>query len=210
MRNYRQYCGLAAGLDVVGERWTLLVVRELLLGPRRYGELLADLPGMGTNLLAERLKSLCRMGVITKDDQVYELTERGRGLADAVHALTRWGLSFLGDPSAEAVCRPHWGLFGLQAMADGSRVPGLDESYEFRIDDEVFHLRVAGGEARAERGPADRPAMVMTTDARTFVRLGSGSLTAAEAAAAGLLSVCGDPKASARCAKVLGLRREAA
>src|SRR5688572_32363812 len=95
-RNYGQYCGLASALDVVGERWTLLIIRELLLGPRRYGELLAELPGIGTNLLAERLKSLVEMGVLTKPvsrDQGYELTELGRQLREPVLMLARWGMA---------------------------------------------------------------------------------------------------------------------
>ncbi|SDM84696.1 winged helix-turn-helix transcriptional regulator [Allokutzneria albata] len=205
MRSYRQYCGLAAALDAVGERWTLLVVRELLIGPRRYGELLADLPGMGTNLLAERLKSLTRLGIVAKDDQVYSLTDRGRGLAGAVRELTQWGLAGLEEPDEGVVCRAHWTLGGLRAMADARRVPGLEESYEFHIDDEVFHLEVSGGVARAGRGPAERPAMTMTTDAKTFVRLGSGRYRARDARAEGRLTITGDPAAGRRCAAVLGL-----
>ena len=205
MRSYRQYCGLAAALDAVGERWTLLVVRELLIGPRRYGELLADLPGMGTNLLAERLKSLSRLGIVTKDDQVYTLTERGRGLAGAVRSLTEWGLAGMDEPDEDSICRAHWGLGGLRAMADATRVPGLEESYEFRVDDEVFHLRVSGGVARVGLGPADQPAMTMTTDAKTFVRMGSGKYPARTARAEGRLTITGDPEAAKRCATVLGL-----
>ncbi|WP_246843301.1 winged helix-turn-helix transcriptional regulator [Allokutzneria sp. NRRL B-24872] len=205
MRSYRQYCGLAAALDAVGERWTLLVVRELLIGPRRYGELLADLPGMGTNLLAERLKSLSHLGIVTKDDQLYRLTERGRGLGAAVGSLTRWGLAELDEPESGTACRAHWGLGGLRAMADARRVPGLEESYEFHVDDEVFHLRVSGGAATVGRGPAERPTMTMTTDSKTFVRLGSGDYSARTAQAEGRLTIEGDPQAARRCALVLGL-----
>ncbi|MCP3802728.1 winged helix-turn-helix transcriptional regulator [Allokutzneria sp. A3M-2-11 16] len=208
MRSYRQYCGLAAALDAVGERWTLLVVRELLIGPRRYGELLADLPGMGTNLLAERLKSLSHLGIVTKDEQVYTLTERGRGLMGAVRELTRWGLAGMDEPDEDSICRAHWALGGLGAAADASRVPGLAESYEFHIDDEIFHLKVSGGVARARRGPADQPAMTMTTDAKTFVRLGSDKYTARDAQAEGRLTITGDPEAARRCAKVLGMGGE--
>ncbi|GAA3985892.1 helix-turn-helix domain-containing protein [Allokutzneria multivorans] len=208
MRSYRQYCGLAAALDVVGERWTLLVVRELLIGPRRYGELLADLPGIGTNLLAERLKSLSHLGIVAKDDQLYRLTERGRGLGAAVGSLTRWGLAELEEPESGTACRAHWGLGGLRSMANAARVPGLEESYEFHVDDEVFHLRVSDGSANVGRGPADQPAMIMTTDSKTFVRLGSGDYSTRAAQSEGRLTITGDPQAARRCALVLGLGGE--
>src|SRR5712691_3728539 len=97
-RSYNQYCALARALDVVGERWTLLLVRELLLGPRRYKDLLDGLPGIGTNLLADRLKHLEDAGMIRRvvlpppaGSAVYELTELGRRLEPAVFELGRWG-----------------------------------------------------------------------------------------------------------------------
>jgi len=209
-RNYRQYCGLAAALDAVGERWTLLVVRELTLGPRRYSELLADLPGIGTNLLAERLKKLRSLGVVRRvrcadGGHSYELDEAGESLRESIAALARWGMPRLGDISDQGAVRAHWGFFAVASMADATRLPGVRETYEFRVDDEVFHLRVADGAASAVRGPAESPALTATVDATTFARIGARVLTPAEATAQGALAVTGDPGAVQRCSAVLGL-----
>jgi DNA-binding HxlR family transcriptional regulator len=207
-RNYRQYCGLAAALDAVGERWTLLVVRELLLGPRRYTELLADLPGMGTNLLADRLKKLCALGVAERfdDGHGYRLAPRGAELLPAVLALSKWGVGLLGEPSAGMVTRPHWALLAVQAMADASVLPELDETYEFQVDDEIFHLAVAGGAVSVARGPAAGAVLRIHTDATTFIRIGAGALGPFEALATGALTMSGERDAVLRCASVLGLR----
>ncbi|GGL40657.1 winged helix-turn-helix transcriptional regulator [Planomonospora parontospora] len=208
-RNYGQYCGLASALDVVGERWTLLIIRELLLGPRRYGELLAELPGIGTNLLAERLKSLVEMGVLTKPasrDQGYELTEIGRRLRDPVLMLARWGMSFLGAPDDGQEVRPHWGFLAVQAMIDPDRTPDVDEVYEFHVDEVVFHISVDQGVPRAVEGPATGPcSMVARTDAKTFVEIGAKRLSPFEALASGRLTLSGDPDAIMRSSALLGL-----
>src|SRR5436305_5264922 len=105
-RSYNQYCGLAAALDMLGERWTLLIVRELLVRPCRYRDLLANLPGIGTNLLAERLKFLTDNGIVQQRDvggrskrQVYELTNAGQALRPVVLSLARWGLEHVSDLS---------------------------------------------------------------------------------------------------------------
>src|SRR5690349_25163474 len=126
-RRYDQYCALARALDVVGERWTLLIVRELILGPRRYTDLLGALPGIGTNLLADRLTSLEREGIVERDRlpppaaaAVYALTEYGRGLEPAVIALTRWGSRRLRQPSRSDHFRPSWlGIAMLAAFRPG-------------------------------------------------------------------------------------------
>src|SRR5262249_19104128 len=104
-RSYRQYCAVARGLDVVGERWTLLIVRGLLVGPKRYKDLLDGLPGIGTNLLAARLKELEKVGVVRRTvlpppagSTVYELTESGQALEPVVMALGRWGVRLMDEP----------------------------------------------------------------------------------------------------------------
>ncbi|GAA3119686.1 helix-turn-helix domain-containing protein [Planomonospora alba] len=208
-RNYGQYCGLASALDVVGERWTLLIIRELLMGPRRYGELLAELPGIGTNLLAERLRSLVEMGVLTKPasrDQGYELTELGRRLREPVLLLARWGMSFLGAPGEDLEVRPHWGFLAVQAMIDPARASDLDEVYEFHVDDVVFHISVERRVPHAVEGPAAGPcAMVARTDAKTFVEIGAQRLTPFEALASGRLELSGAPDAVMRASALLGL-----
>lgn len=206
-RNYGQYCGLASALDLLGGRWTLLIVRELLIGPRRYGELLDALPGIGTNLLAARLKFLTGQGVLSRaDDQRYQLTELGEQLREPVLGLARWGMEFLAAPGPGMVVRPHWGFLAVQAMMDPARAAGVDESYEFEVDGLVFHIAVEAGVPRAAEGPpAHPPAMRAKTDARTFIEIGTGRLTPFEAVAHGRLALQGEPEAVTRASTLLGL-----
>ena len=115
-RRYNQYCAVARALDIVGERWTLLIVRELLSGPKRFKDLLVGLPGIGTNLLTARLKDLEGYGVVRRTilpppagSKVYELTELGRSLEPVIAALGQWGLEFLDNPpNQEDDLRPAW------------------------------------------------------------------------------------------------------
>ena len=117
MRSYGQYCALAKALDVVGDRWTLLVVRELLLRPCRYGELQDGLPGVATNLLAERLRALEEGGVVTRDeDGRYVLTEWGNRLATPVGELIRWATVLMGDKHDSEAFRSRWLELPLQLM----------------------------------------------------------------------------------------------
>jgi len=210
-RTYGQYCGVAAALDVLGERWTLLIVRELLVRPRRYGELLGALPGMGTNLLAERMKSLVDLGVVQRTSvgagskrALYELTEKGQALRPIVLGLARWGMDFVGDLTPEYELRPTWALLAVEAMIDPEQITS-DEQYEFRIDDELFHVDIRDGEAQAVAGPADDPAIIVTTDAATFVRIGARKITPLAAMVTGKLTIEGDSEAVLRACTLLGL-----
>lgn len=210
-RVYGQYCGLAGALDVIGERWSLLIVRELLTGPCRYNELLASLPGIGTNLLAARLRGLAEAGVVRQVPRpgskvrAYELTELGTGLRGAVLALARWGLGVLGTPGAEDEVRPRWGVLALEAMIVQD-AGGPDETYEFRVDDEVFHIRVEDGAAGVVQGPAPgEPVLVVRTDALTFIEIGAGRLSPIEATLTRRLVMDGTDQAIMRCSRRLGL-----
>src|SRR5918998_5685030 len=120
-RSYNQYCAVARALDIVGERWTLLVVRELLTGPKRFKDLSEGLPGIGTTLLTARLKDLEGHGIVRRatlappaGSRVYELTDLGRSLEQVVIALSRWGLKLLDAPRREEVSRPAWAMVALQ------------------------------------------------------------------------------------------------
>src|SRR5689334_10728446 len=116
MRSYRQFCAVAKSLDVVGERWTLLIVRELLLrGPSRYTDLRNGLPGIATNLLADRLQELEKAGVVAREEApppvattLFTLTSRGRELASVVRELARWGLPLMETQNADDVFESHW------------------------------------------------------------------------------------------------------
>jgi DNA-binding HxlR family transcriptional regulator/putative sterol carrier protein len=216
-RNYGQYCGLAAALDVIGERWTLLIIRELLLGPRRYSDLISALPGVGTNLLAERLKFLTTKGVLRKvadeqgKDRGYELTEVGQELREPVLNLARWGMPFLEAPTPDEIVRPHWGFLAVQAMIDESRVPDRDEVYQFRVDDVLFHIVVQDGHAGAvEGGYPGTPTVTAITDAHTFMEIGSKRLSPFAAVVSGRLTLQGDPDSIMRVSALLGLVPETA
>jgi DNA-binding HxlR family transcriptional regulator len=205
VRSYSQFCPLATALDTVGDRWTLLVVRELLLGPKRYGELAAALPGMGTNLLAERLRRLQAEDVIRRTGAPgYELTERGRDLEPAVLALARWGLPLLPTVAdEERLFRPEWLMLSLQAMFRPEEAADVSETWEYRIGGQVFWLRVDNGTLSAGAGAGEDPALVWMTDPETFRALGARELSPAEALAAGQLRVEGDAAALQRALRIV-------
>lgn len=203
-RTYNQYCATARALDVVGERWTLLLVRELLTGPRRFGDLLASLPGMGTGLLASRLKYLQDEGLVRQvmlappaRTPAYALTEAGADLEPAVMALARWGMTWAsGQRGDDEVFRPGWAVLGMQATFDADAAADLRAVYEFRVDDEVFHVRVDDGTIESVHGPAQRPDVVIEATAEAFIALAAGQLSLADAVRAGGTSVSGDQRAA--------------
>ena len=171
MRRYDQYCPIAHALQVVGERWTLLVVRELASGPKRYTDIAAGLPGIGTNILAGRLRDLEAEGIIAKHrlpppaaSQVYELTERGYGLMPVLRSLAHWGARSLGPPRADDQLEPGWLYGALRTSAWGV---GVEGSVEFRIVDEVASL--VDGEALD--GPAGDPDAVVAGEPQGFYHL---------------------------------------
>jgi DNA-binding HxlR family transcriptional regulator len=172
-KGYHQYCPVAHALDLVGERWSLLVVRELLHGPLRYSDLHERLPGCGTNILAARLKRLERCGVIRKHrlpppaaSTVYELTPYGARLRRVVHEIARWGVRSLGPPPPGVQLEPGWLVHALEAITEP--VPAWpDVSVEFRVDEEVASI-VAGSPCT---GGAGAPDAVVVTDAIGFYNL---------------------------------------
>lgn len=142
MKSYRQYCGVAKALDVVGERWTLLIVRDLLLGPRRYSDLMSGLSGITTNLLAKRLRQLQDSGLLEQHTlpapagaNVYRLTELGRSLKPAVLALGAFGAQFMGKPSSSDRLSHRWAMVSLMRRVRASE---HSLTIELRIDDTVY------------------------------------------------------------------------
>ncbi len=191
-RNYRQYCATARSLDVVGERWTLLLVRELLTGPKRNKDLLENLPGIGTNLLAARLRHLEDSELLTRyklappsGATVYDLTPLGAELEPIVMALARWGQNLLGTPGDDDIVRASWSLLSMKALLRPERAVGFNETCEFRIEDEIFHASVAGGDVQAAQGPAHQPDLVVRTDTDTFLAVLSATLSPGRAVAEG-------------------------
>jgi DNA-binding HxlR family transcriptional regulator len=171
MKRYDQYCPIAHALQTVGERWTLLIVRELASGPKRYTDLAAGLPGIGTNILAGRLRELEAEGLVTKHrlpppaaSQVYELTERGEGLKAVLRSLAHWGARSLGPPSPDEELEAGW-LFGaLCTSCFGIDTPG---SVEFRVGGEL--ASIVDGEA--VDGPVDEPDVVVSGEPAGFYHL---------------------------------------
>ena len=200
-RSYNQYCTLAVALDTVGERWTLLLVRELMLGPRRFKDLLDGLPGIGKNLLAARLKRLESEGLVARrqlpppaGSRVYELTDEGRALGPALEQLAIWGLGRLGRPKRGQVFQPAWGMFPLSYTANREAARGLSETWEFRIGKDVFHLNVDDGSVDPRAGEADGADMVATMDRDTLLELFSGELSAVDGLAQGRVTIEGSPR----------------
>jgi len=212
-RSYNQYCAVARAMDIVGERWTLLIVRELFTGPKRFKDLLEGLPGIGTNLLAARLKDLEGYGVVRRAtlpppaaSRVYELTELGRSLEAVVMGLARWGLEFLGASREEDDRQPAWAMVALRSVLKPEATEETRESYEFLVDDEAFHVWVAAGETEVRQGSAAEPALVVRSDARTLLAVAAGRIEPAEAVASGEIWMEGDRDARERCMKMLGAR----
>ena len=138
-RSYSQYCAVARGLDLIGDRWTLLMVRDMLLGPKRFKDILESLPGIGTNLLSTRLRELEEAGLIERavlpppaGSAVYRLTANGEALEPVVVALGRWGGRFLGEPLPTDVFIPSAYFVAMRASFRPERAVALNERYEFR------------------------------------------------------------------------------
>jgi DNA-binding HxlR family transcriptional regulator len=211
-RKFDQYCPMAHALSLVGERWSLLIVRELMHGPKRYTDLTNGLPGIGTNILAARLRELEECGVVEKRrlpppaaSTVYELTEYGRGLDEALYALARWGARSLGPPGPDDELYPEWGVNAFPALFNAEAARGLTETYVLKIDEDVFTARLVDGSLEASLGAADDADLVVELDMNTFFALTGGELEPREAVKLGRTQVQGNLKALERCFQVLSL-----
>ncbi|PSM43023.1 transcriptional regulator [Streptomyces dioscori] len=202
-RSYDQYCSAARALDAVGDRWTLLIVRELLAGPRRYTDLHADLPGVSTDVLASRLKDMERDGLTTRRRMpppgavyVYELTGRGRQLLPVLQALGEWGAPLLAERRATDAVRAHW--FALPLLR---ALEGFGEGIvQVRLEEGEFYVRAgAGAGAGTVDGPVygegpgpGTPDARISLDAETCTLLGRGDLTLADAIRTNRVAVTGE------------------
>ncbi|NGO14810.1 transcriptional regulator [Streptomyces sp. HC44] len=197
-RSYDQYCSAARALDAVGDRWTLLIVRELLAGPRRYTDLHADLPGVSTDVLASRLKDMERDGLTSRRRlpppgaaYVYELTARGRQLLPVLQALGEWGAPLLEERRPTDAVRAHWFALPLLRCLGGLG----DGVVQVRLEEGEFYVRLGaedGGPVYGE-GPAPEEADArLVLDAGTCTALARGGLTLREAIRDGRIEVVGD------------------
>jgi DNA-binding HxlR family transcriptional regulator len=212
MRKFDQYCPVAHALSLVGERWSLLIVRELLHGPKRYTDLTNGLPGIGTNILAARLRELEACGIVQKRtlpppaaSTVYELTEYGAGLREALYALARWGARTIGPPGPGDELYPEWGVNALPALFNAEAARGLTETYVLVVEGDAFTARVVNGVLEPSIGAADDADVMVETDMETFFGLASGELPPKKAVRSGRAHVQGDLDALERCFQVLSL-----
>ncbi len=191
-RNYSQACSLAFALDLIGERWTWLIIRGLLTGPKRYGELLEQLPGIGTNLLSDRMKTLLEHGIAEKSGKgrqsAYSLTATGEELRPITHQLIRWGRHFdtVGaerepSDSAALLSMPEWDMLALEASFVSEKADGIQAVMQLTLSGFTFHLVIRNNSCRAVCGPAVEPDVCVITDSATLIDLG-GNKTSLETA----------------------------
>lgn len=186
-RSYGQFCALARSLDVVGDRWTLLIVRELLPGPMRYGELKTSLAGIATNLLADRLRTMEANGIVERrlDDTgvVYALTPWGAALREPMEALGRWGVPLLESGRGDDAFRPRWLTLALPALLRGvTATPAVELGIE--TDGFLMTLRV-DEDGPSAYVPIERPGTVLTASPDSVVALAAGAITVDQALADG-------------------------
>jgi DNA-binding HxlR family transcriptional regulator len=200
MRSYGEYCSMAKSLDVVGDRWTLLIVRELTLrGACRYTDLRNGLPGIATNLLAERLRELEDAGVIDREDApppiattLFRLTPRGEELRSVVDALTRWGLPLMVDQRPEDAVRSHWLASALEMLLTDRRPGAPPVSVAIDTGEQPIVVQTGDGTIHTHLGAADDADLTLTGEPRPIMGLLLGLLDLAAATAAGVAHE-GDP-----------------
>ena len=204
MRTYGERCGVARGLDLVGDRWALLVVRELLLGAKRFSDLRAGLPGVSSDVLSQRLRELEQAGVVRRAKlpppaatRVYELSERGQELEPVVLALGRWGSRAPFPPG-----RPRIGVdataIALKTVFDPAAAEGMSASYELRLDEQPFRIHIVDGRLDLTRGEADRPDATIATDPATLSAVLWHGRKLADAKRAGEIAIEGSAQAVRR------------
>jgi DNA-binding HxlR family transcriptional regulator len=205
MRSYGQYCSIAKALDVLGDRWTLLIVRELLLrGGCRYTDLRKGLPGIATNLLAERLRELEQAGVVSREQApppiattLFRLTSRGEELKTVLVELARWGVPLMAEPVVDDCFRSHWLAVPVELCLTDRTPDGPPITIEVRTGEEPVLIETVAGSARIRAGSAERPDAVLAGTPHLILGVLSGKLDLTEAEAGGL-RYDGDPEALSR------------
>ncbi len=197
-RSYRDSCGIARALDVVGERWSLLVIRELLFGPQRFSELRHALPHVSSNLLADRLRELEHHGVISRPSptggpQAYGLTDWGRKLEPMLVALGEWGVDAPQPPAPSALSATSVLIFLRGAARPDPAAPPV--TYRLELDGRVWTVHMASGRLHVQPGEPAAAAVSIRTDPKTFSALLENPDSLATAGADGSVTIVGDPSA---------------
>ena len=175
-RSYRQHCGVARALDLVGERWALLVVRELVLGPKRFTDLQRGLPGIATNVLSQRLRQLERDGVVARRvlpppaaSTVYELTGYGRELVPIMLEFGRWGARTMGERGPGQALRSEWLAVAFQAFYQPQAAEGVSATIGFAFDDGAFTVDFDDGRLEIRPGRPEQADLTVTADPQALV-----------------------------------------
>jgi DNA-binding HxlR family transcriptional regulator len=200
MRSYDEYCAIAKSLDVVGDRWTLLIVRELeLRGPSRYTDLRNGLPGIASNLLAERLRELEHAGVITREDApppvattLFRLAARGEELRPVLEGLFRWGMPLMAEQKPGDAVRSHWLAGALGTMLNDRQPDAPPVTVELHTGDQPIVLQAQNGTVRTRLGSAENPDVTLAGPPMPIMGLLLGRLELVDAKARGV-SVQGEP-----------------
>lgn len=203
-RSYNDGCAAAHALDLIGERWALLVVRELLLGPKRFTDIRAGVPNASPNVLSQRLRDLEASGVVRRRklpppaaSRVYELTDWGRDLEPVIISLGRWGVRSPSKPR-DAELGVDSLILSFRTMFDPEATDGLNASYELRLGEDFFRAEFAEGRFEIERGVADEPDAIIESDAGILAALVYEGRPLAEALRSGGMKIEGDRRAVER------------
>jgi DNA-binding HxlR family transcriptional regulator len=194
MRSYDEYCSLAKSLDQVGDRWTLLIVRELALrGASRYTDLRNGLPGIATNLLADRLRELEQAGVIAREEApppiattLFRLTPRGEELRPVLESLVRWGMPLMTERGPDDVVRSHWLAWALEMMLTDRNPEASPVRIGLDVGEEPIVLETRDGAIRSRSGPADGADVTLAGEPTPIMGLLLGMMPRADAEAAGV------------------------
>jgi DNA-binding HxlR family transcriptional regulator len=203
-RTYGDRCGVARALDAVGERWALLVVRELLLGPKRFTDLRAGLPNLSPDVLSQRLRELEQADLLRRrklappaSSRVYELTDRGLALEPVVLELGRWG-SEAAFPAGDAAFGADSFVIALKTLFEGGVADGVDVSVDLRLGEDGFRSRVAGGRLEIARGSAEKPDATIESDPGTLAAVLWHGRPLTEALRTGDVEIAGSTPAAKR------------
>jgi len=208
VRAYGQFCGLARALEIIGERWAVLIVRDLLVGPKRFTDLLHGLPRIPTNVLTARLKELEGAGVVRRrvlprpaGSVIYELTEYGAELEDAIVMLGRWGAKLLDDPRSDEIITENSMVIALRSTFHPEAARNLRANYEFHFGDIVVHAKVDKGKIKVAAGPLPKPDVIISAGP-AIKDLMSGTISASQAIKNGSVRLKGNANLLTRFAEI--------
>ncbi len=210
VRRYNQYCGVARALDQVGERWSLLIVRDLLDGPQRYSDLQHRLAGIPSDMLANRLRHLEAAGIVRRSvlrppagSKVYELTDRGRGLEAAIVELARWGTELLGEPTPEDAFHAQWIALSLRSRFRPDQAAGVDLTIHFDVDGETLAVDVSDGRPTTRDAPpeGESPDVLVAGDLAALAAAARGEATGDR------VRITGRPRALERFSAIFGVEQ---